>query len=128
LPSLLRVEERRPVAWKPDTSDTNATSRPAKKKEEKERNGSSLMRVDTSAGVLVGPFALFPSSILAGDEVFSELENLSNNVASAKTSCGNGTIMCHLLFILRGETVVSEISKMLVCSVLNFNERVSSEF
>lgn len=86
------------------------------------------MRVDTSAGVLVRPFALSPSSILAGDEVFSELENLSNNVASAKTSRGNGAIMCHLLFILRGETVVSEISKMLMCSALNFNERVSSEF
>lgn len=76
---------------------------PGKKKDGRERNGSSLMRVDTSAGVLVGLFALrlSPPSILAGDEVFSGLENLSNNVASAKTSRGNGAIMCHLLFILQ---------------------------
>ncbi|KAL0120751.1 hypothetical protein PUN28_008433 [Cardiocondyla obscurior] len=73
----------RPVAWKPDTSDTSATSRSVKEKKkekkkkkkgkEEERNGSSLMRVDTSAGVLVGPFALrlSPPSNLVGDEVFS---------------------------------------------------------
>lgn len=65
------------------------------------------MRVDTSAGVLVGPSALrlSPPAILARDEVFSGLENLSNNVASAKTSRGNGAIMSHLLFILQEKSL-----------------------
>jgi len=63
------------------------------------------MRVDTSAGVLVGPFAPFVYLLLPSQsgeaEVFSRLENLSSNVASAKTSRRNGAITHHLLFILQ---------------------------
>jgi len=77
----------------------------------------------------VGPFALrlSPPSILFVDEVFSGLENLSNNVASAKTSRQRRNYVPSSVYFV-GETVVSEISKTLVCSALNFNEHASSEF
>jgi len=113
----------RPVAWKPDTSPIQARQASRRRK----RNRKKWIFFDESRYKRGSPYrALSPFvfQLLPGRSV---LENLSNNVASAGAS-RDATARSRASYSVcfAAGIVVSEISKTLACSALNFNEDVSN--